>query len=95
VLGLGISIPLIVAGASLLTALLDRFPILVWAGAGLLGWVAGEMLVSDPWVIGQIGFDSVHRLEIAAAIVGILIVLGLGYILRRRAQQHQVEVEKV
>ena len=43
VLGLAISIPLIVAGAALIMALLDRFPILVWAGAGLLGWIVGEV----------------------------------------------------
>src|SRR6266436_7177784 len=39
VIGLAISIPLIVAGAALIMALLDRFPILVWAGAALLGWI--------------------------------------------------------
>ena len=47
-LGLAISIPLIVAGATLIMALLHRFPILVWAGAGLLGWIAGELMVEDP-----------------------------------------------
>src|SRR5262249_37416253 len=44
VLGLAISIPLIVAGAALIMALLDRFPILVWAGAALLGWIVGEVI---------------------------------------------------
>jgi len=42
VLGLAISIPLIVAGAALIMALLNRLPILVWAGAALLGWIAGD-----------------------------------------------------
>ena len=46
--GLAVSIPLIVAGATLIMALLSRFPILVWAGAALLGWIAGELLVEDP-----------------------------------------------
>ncbi len=41
-IGLAVSIPLIMAGAALITVLLDRFPILIWAGAALLGWVAGE-----------------------------------------------------
>src|SRR3954454_12392675 len=50
VLGLAISIPLIIAGAALIMALLDRVPLLVWAGAALLGWVAGQMIVSDPWL---------------------------------------------
>jgi YjbE family integral membrane protein len=50
VLGLAISIPLIVAGAALIMALLTRLPILVWAGAALLGWIAGEVIATDPAV---------------------------------------------
>ena len=49
-LGLAISIPLIVAGAALIMALLNRLPILVWAGAALLGWIAGEVIATDPAV---------------------------------------------
>ena len=48
VIGLAISVPLIVAGAALIMALLTRLPALVWAGAGLLGWVAGEVMATDP-----------------------------------------------
>ena len=44
VFGLATSVPLIIAGSALLMAVLERFPILVWAGAGLLGWVAGEII---------------------------------------------------
>src|SRR5207237_8075060 len=50
VLGLAISVPLIVAGAALIMALLTRLPALVWAGAGLLGWIAGEVMATDPAV---------------------------------------------
>ncbi len=50
ILGLGISIPMIVAGAALIMALLDRMPALVWLGAALLGWVAGEVIATDPGV---------------------------------------------
>jgi YjbE family integral membrane protein len=50
VLGLAISIPLIVAGAALIMALLNRLPILVWAGAALLGWIAGDVIATDPAV---------------------------------------------
>lgn len=89
VAGLVISIPLIVVGASLITKLLEKFPILVWAGAALLGWVAGEMLDSDPWLITTFGADLLHKLEYPAAIVGALIVVGVGYLLKnRRAEAH-------
>lgn len=47
IFGLLLTIPLIIFGANLLSRVLERFPILVWFGAGLLGWIAGEMLVSD------------------------------------------------
>lgn len=84
ILGLVISIPLIVVGASLITSLLTRFPVLIWAGAGLLGWVAGEMLVTDPWLIGKFGGDIMHGLELPAKVVGALIVIGAGYLIKRR-----------
>ncbi len=50
VLGLVISIPMIVAGAAIIMAILDRLPILVWLGAALLGWIAGDVIASDPAV---------------------------------------------
>ena len=86
VLGLAISIPLVIVGASLIMTLIERFPIFVWLGAGLLGWVAGEMLVSDPWLVGQLGEATAHRLEMPVAALGALVVVGLGYLLRRRLQ---------
>src|SRR3954471_10047346 len=74
VLGLAISIPLIVAGAALIMALLDRFPILVWAGAALLGWIVGEVIATDPVSVGYItktfGEAMLHTVEIASACVG-------------------------
>src|SRR3954469_16976318 len=57
ILGLAISIPLIVAGAALIMALLSRLPILVWAGAALLGWIAGDVIATDPAVS-----PALHRL---------------------------------
>jgi predicted tellurium resistance membrane protein TerC len=85
ILGLAISIPLIVAGASLIMALLERLPILVWAGAALLGWIAGDMLISDPWLVGRIGEAISHGLEIPAAALGAVLVVALGYALSRRS----------
>jgi len=50
ILGLTISIPMIIAGAALIMMVLDRFPILVWLGATLLGWIAGDVIETDPAV---------------------------------------------
>lgn len=50
ILGLAISVPMIVAGAALIMALLDKLPALVWLGAALLGWIAGDVIATDPAV---------------------------------------------
>jgi predicted tellurium resistance membrane protein TerC len=84
VFGLVVSIPMIIAGAAMLMALLDRFPILVWAGAALLGWIAGEIMIEDPATIGWLGAETVHGLVHAASTAGALFVVAAGWYLRRR-----------
>src|SRR5215207_8223715 len=48
IFGLAVSVPLIVAGSAILVTLLDRYPIMSWGGAALLGWIAGEIMIEDP-----------------------------------------------
>lgn len=81
IFGLGISIPMIVAGSAIIMALLDRLPLLVWAGAALLGWIAGELFVSDVGVAAQIGTDLAHRYEMPAAIAAATFVIAVGLLL--------------
>jgi YjbE family integral membrane protein len=108
IFGLAISIPLIVAGATLIMALLTRYPILVWAGAGLLGWIAGELLVSDKTILLQIqewypslaepdpdsvlGVKPGPLLHYAAAIIGAALVLAWGWLMLRRRSRGAVGV---
>jgi YjbE family integral membrane protein len=80
-IGLATSVPLIIAGAALITALFDKFPILISAGAALLGWVAGEMLVTDPAIVSFLGEKLAHSLEYPAAAVGAVLVLAIGWFL--------------
>jgi predicted tellurium resistance membrane protein TerC len=49
-LGLMVSIPIVIFGAALIMALLERVPLLVWVGAALLGGIAGGLIVEDPTV---------------------------------------------
>jgi YjbE family integral membrane protein len=46
--GIVLSIPVIVFGAQGIMKLMDRFPVIIWLGAGLLGWVGAEMIITDP-----------------------------------------------
>lgn len=57
IFGLVLSIPLIIYGAQFIMTVIERYPILVWLGAALLGWIAGEMIVSDNVLLGW--FQSV------------------------------------
>ena len=84
VFGLGTSVPLIVAGSAILMALLERYRVLVWGGGALLGWVAGEVMVTDPVLSGWFSETLVHELHLWGGPVGGLIVLGLGYIMVAR-----------
>ena len=87
VIGLAISIPLIIAGAALIMALLERFPILVWAGAALLGWIVGEVISTDPAIEGYLtdrfGEDGAEYITLFSALTGAALVLLLGGYWRR------------
>ena len=111
ILGLAISVPLIVAGAALIMALLNRLPILVWAGAALLGWIAGDVIATDPAIhpklnalfagsfgakldallaslgVGPHFANGGSGAEIVCAVLGIIVVLVVGSIWRRRRLQ--------
>jgi len=98
VLGLAISIPLVVAGSTLIMGLLTRYPILVWAGAGLLGWVAGELIATEPvlqdYVAALANYLGVSLKFVLRSfeVIGVCIVLVAGWIMVRwsaRAESRQ------
>jgi YjbE family integral membrane protein len=84
ILGLAISVPLVVFGATLLLRVMQRFPVIITIGAGLLGWVAGEMATSDPVARGWIDAHAAW-LHAGAAAIGAAFVVALGSWLGRRA----------
>lgn len=75
VFGVLLSIPLIIGGSTLLLALISRFPVLVWLGAGLLGWVAGKMAISDPWLRTIIAQETISAVELPVSFAGVVTVL--------------------
>lgn len=91
VFGLATSVPLIIAGSALLMTLLSRFPILVWAGAGLLGWVAGEIMVKDAAVMNYLGHAFVEKIHLWAAAAGAALVIAVGYLIRQYKRKGVVE----
>jgi len=73
-LGLMISIPLIVFGSQVLLRILGRFPILVILGGALIGWIAGDILVSDPAVATRLPFDERLQASIAKPLLAVFVV---------------------
>jgi len=83
VFGLVVSIPLVIAGSQIIMSLIERFPILILAGGGLLGFVAGEMFVEDvavePWIK-----VNAHALVWVIPAAGVVLVIGVAKWLERR-----------
>jgi YjbE family integral membrane protein len=86
VFGLATSVPLIVAGSAILMAILQRYPILIWAGGGLLGWVAGDIMAKDVALESWLSPAVLGQLHYWAAAAGAILVIGAGY-LRARARR--------
>lgn len=81
-IGLALSMPLMIGGASLITSMVERLPLLVWVGGGLLGWIAGGMIVADPWI------PEHHELwSYAASAIGVVLVVAAAYLMNLRRQR--------
>jgi YjbE family integral membrane protein len=103
IFGLLLSIPLIIFGSQLITSIIERFPIFIWLGAALLGWIAGEMIVGDTAIVAWLKTNyaawvmvnpknigewvPVGWLHYAAAALGAAFVLAGGAYLKRRPAQ--------
>lgn len=85
ILGLLISIPLIVFGATLLTKVMERFPIIITIGAALLGFLAGEMLLTDPAVSSRFGAIGEQNV-LFGGILGAILVVALGTWMQKRSR---------
>jgi YjbE family integral membrane protein len=84
ILGLAISIPLVIFGSTLMIKLMERFPIIVVLGAGLIGWVGGETIVSDAVLQGALGAQP--WLHYAGAAAGAAFVVLVGKFLQSRGR---------
>jgi YjbE family integral membrane protein len=84
VLGLAISIPLVIFGSTLMIKLMERFPVIVVLGAGLIGWVGGETIVSDVALHEFLGPEP--WLHYAGAAAGAALVVTVGKALQLRGR---------
>ena len=80
--GLGTSIPLVVGTSALLSMLMDKYPVIITIGSAVLGKVAGEMIITDPWIHKT--FLPSHATEIAMEVIFAIGVVVVGKLLMRR-----------
>jgi YjbE family integral membrane protein len=74
--GLAVSIPFIVISSNLLARLMDRYPIVIYVGAAILGKVGGDMALTDPWVTGLLRISDVARYAVDAALIAAILTAG-------------------
>jgi YjbE family integral membrane protein len=89
--GLGVSVPLIVAGATVIMAMVHYFPLIIWAGAALLGWLAGDMIATDPVVVDAaraFGPTAHETIAVVCSVVGAAGTLLGGLLARARQPLH-------
>ena len=82
VFGLLLSVPIIIWGSGLILRLMDRFPVIITAGAGLLGWLGGGLMISDKLLVEFTAVLPPATPTIAAAI-GTLFVIAIGKLLAK------------
>jgi len=92
-LGLAISIPVVIAGSALFLAIIERFPLVVWAGGALLGWIAGGLLPEDPAIAQylsnpevSLGGIEVEPIAVICGILGAIFVVLMGLHLARSSR---------
>jgi len=94
ILGLAISIPIIIFGSTVVLHMMERFPVIITFGGGLLGWIAGEMMVTDPaiadWVHERVAW--LHSYYVSA-IIGAALVVIVGTVLARRRPAAESELK--
>ncbi|HTD90293.1 MAG TPA: TerC family protein [Burkholderiales bacterium] len=102
VLGLAISIPIVIFGATMLMKLMEKWPIIITIGAGLLGWVAGEMLLTDPawasWISTTFPWLHVHLGKVDfnwVQVAGAAFVILVGKHLAKKAEAHAEAGHKI
>ena len=83
IIGLAISIPLVIFGATLLLKVMERFPVIVTIGAMLIGWVAGEMAVTDPAIVAWVD-SNMPMLHTIGPVVGAILVYVAGKVMAKK-----------
>ena len=85
--GLALSIPIVVFASDILSRLMDRYPIIVYIGAAVLGRVAGDMIITDPFIYNLLHPSSGVEWIVQGFFAGGVIVAGKIWMKMRAAKE--------
>ncbi len=85
IFGLLVSVPFILGGSQIILKIMDRFPIIVWAGGALLGWIAGTLMVDDPGIVKH--FPDFPELHWEGGVLGAVIVVAIALLINWNHQK--------
>jgi predicted tellurium resistance membrane protein TerC len=90
IFGLGLSIPIVVFASTLLVVLMDKYPIIIYVGAAVLGQVGGEMMVTDPFVIGLLNPSNILKYCVEAFFTIGVVVAGKLWVRQKISRQMKI-----
>lgn len=90
IFGIALSIPIVVWGSGVLAALMNRYPWIILVAGGILGEVAGKMIVHDSFIVKHLGeISAVAEWTIRLGLAGVIVLVGWLTARRRTARQHE------
>jgi len=90
IFGLGLSIPIVMFASTLLVLLMDKYPIVIYIGAAVLGQVGGEMMVTDPFVVDMFNPSDILKYSVEAFFIIGVVVAGKLWIRQKLARQMKI-----
>ncbi len=93
IIGLALSIPIVIFGSTLMLKVMGRFPIIITLGAALLGWIAGDIMVTDPAIVGWVKANAawLHEWKVAPVAGAVLVVAVGKFIAARHRSEDKAE----
>ena len=85
IFGLALSVPIIIGGSAIILKLMQRYPIIITAGAALLGWLAGDLIAHDPLLADRLAALPAYAPKVAAGVGALLVVVAGRIIAARKA----------
>jgi len=92
IIGLALSIPIVIFGSVMMLKVMERFPIIITLGAALLGWIAGDIMVTDPAIAGWVRASAawLHDWKVAPIVGAVFVVIVGKWIAKKKTETPEI-----